>query len=348
MDFRDYITTISETINVKAVDFIIDLLTKSGAEIFSSEAAISWLEPAKSKRHRNCQIKRYYNKDHPFNETGFIEYLKSQIRTSWKKVQEAFNIINDDDKIVDVNTNNEDLFYWSLLNQFQRIHKLPLSPIPPKFQNNNDSSLDNTKNSKKHLSTFETYENQDTLTSKKAHTNVLDSNEKSHNSFQTKHVYDEFKVSFKGYPVEDFLDKTPDNLFHSHLIRDAFEFANHIRYVCEHENSFDKNSEIYKNIVDTNNCLYEYLAFLQDNSTDTQNFLDNFEVKNDVGTNFSEKADKYCKQLKAMYQEINQKIEIIKTEEHKQDKDIITKEHEKVRNWRLSNSLDKLKSDNAN
>lgn len=41
-------------------------------------------------------------------------------------MQNAFRSI-DDDNIVNLNTDNKDMFFWSLLNQFQKIHNLPLS-----------------------------------------------------------------------------------------------------------------------------------------------------------------------------------------------------------------------------
>lgn len=345
MILRDYIMKIHEITKLNNLDIVIDLFNAAGSDIFSGESAKKWMLPKENKAQRNCQIKRYFNDTHPFNEDGFIKYLRNQIRTSWKKLQEAFASIHDDN-IIDTATDNESLFYWSLLNQFQKIHHLPLSPIPTDFQKNNDGSFDDSQNNKKHFSIFETLENQYTYDSKNANiqeNNFSESNKEFYNSFQPEHMYDEFKVSFDSYPVAVFLDRTPGNLYHSHLIRDAFEFANHIRYIYEHEGSFDKDIETYKKIIDANNCLYEYLAFLQDNSFDAQNFLDNFEVKNDVGANFFEKAEKYCKQLKAMYQEINKKIEKIKIEEHNQAKDVITKEHESVRYWRLRDSLDEFK-----
>ena len=166
---------------------------------------------------------------------------------------------------------------------------------------------------------------------------------KSHNPHQSKVLYAEFYDNFKGYTIKDFLDITPENLSHSCLIRDAFEFANHIRYIHKNENCLDKESAIYKKIIKANNLLYDYLAFLQGISYDPPNFLNSFEVKNNCSAECFKKAEQYCGQLKALYQEINTEIEKIRTEEHQKLVHTIKKEDEKIQNWRVSKHLNDLK-----
>ena len=137
MTLGEYITTIHEITRANNVDIVTDLLYAAEAGDFSDHSIERWLSPKDAQRHQNPRPKKYFNDDHPFNETGFINYLKDQIKESWRNLQEAFIPINDE-HIVNTETDNEDLFYESLLNQFKRIFGVPLPTNPPDLQNNSD------------------------------------------------------------------------------------------------------------------------------------------------------------------------------------------------------------------
>lgn len=128
MTFRDYIITIHSHCCCKSQhETIIKLFQAADAQNeVVPETAKSWLKNGKG--HRNCNIKDYFPKD-SLNETGFINFFESRIKSDWKKLQTEFLSINNDN-IIDLHTDIAKDFYWSLLNQFQKIHNMPLSKMP--------------------------------------------------------------------------------------------------------------------------------------------------------------------------------------------------------------------------
>lgn len=111
----------------------------------SVEAVKTWLNGT-----RSCRVGRYFPEE-SIDEVQFISYFRRRTNgpTLWKQLQMAFGAIEEADTesgdfCVDLNTNDPDVFYWSLLNQFQRIFHLPESerevnsstaPIPTVSQN---------------------------------------------------------------------------------------------------------------------------------------------------------------------------------------------------------------------
>ncbi len=80
--------------------------------------------------HRICKIYEHFPDD-KVDEKGFIKFLSDRAHTSWPKLQEAFRPMADNENcVVNLKTKIPDEFYWSLLNQFQKIYKLPLSTKP--------------------------------------------------------------------------------------------------------------------------------------------------------------------------------------------------------------------------
>lgn len=127
MTFRDYIGCIAKFIIGSQANIITDLFKEAGAiKPVEEDTAKSWLRRERS--NRQCRIRDYFLND-KLDEKYFIKFLKDRVNTSWEKLQETFRSINDD-KIVDIYTVNQGDFYWSLLNQFQKIHGLPLSEKP--------------------------------------------------------------------------------------------------------------------------------------------------------------------------------------------------------------------------
>lgn len=125
MTFRAYINAIHSITKLSQSKIVMNLFKEADAKNdVPMETAKSWLKPD-GKGHRNCRIHDYFPDDR-LNETRFIKFFQSRVNTSWKELQESFRPINDDG-IIDVDTDKPDVFYWSLLNQFQKIHKLPLS-----------------------------------------------------------------------------------------------------------------------------------------------------------------------------------------------------------------------------
>lgn len=83
------------------------------------------------KHPEKCRVGSYFP-DSVINEGQFIRFLKSYTKghNMWQELQKAFLVRRSSnptasDFCVDLNTEDSELFYWSLLNQFQRIFHLP-------------------------------------------------------------------------------------------------------------------------------------------------------------------------------------------------------------------------------
>lgn len=143
MTFRDYIVAIAEFVNGAQYNIVMMLFKEAGAiKPVEEDTAKSWLR--RDRINQQCRIRDYFPND-KLEEKYFIKFLKDRVNTSWKELQKLFHSINDDN-IVDVDTSNQDEFYWSLLNQFQKIHGLPLSESQtvPISATSNNNFHDNT------------------------------------------------------------------------------------------------------------------------------------------------------------------------------------------------------------
>lgn len=106
------------------IEMISQLFEAAGcSQDIPPDTAYSWISTGTKERH--CRIKDYLPNG-KINESNLIYFFKRSIKTDWDKLQDAFRSI-DNDNIVDLSTDNKDIFFWSLLNQFQKIHNLPLS-----------------------------------------------------------------------------------------------------------------------------------------------------------------------------------------------------------------------------
>jgi len=111
---------------------LVALFKASGSligENISEQTAKSWISGT-----RQCKVKEHFPNE-SIHESEFIRYINR--RTSgdgWKKLQEAFRarvaLQSDGDCIINFNTEKQRVFYWSILNQFQKLLRLPLSEDP--------------------------------------------------------------------------------------------------------------------------------------------------------------------------------------------------------------------------
>lgn len=127
MTFREYIGAIRKIDRTHSQTRIVaDLFKEIGAIKEPEEDTIkSWLKNGSNRR--NCRINDYFPNDQ-LEEDGFYRFFRRRVNKSWKKLQEAFSFKKDGD-IIDLVTEKEDVFYNSLLRQFQMILGLPLSDV---------------------------------------------------------------------------------------------------------------------------------------------------------------------------------------------------------------------------
>ena len=132
MILHDFIETLFKTgcFGRNKVKLVIALFSHADAAVYISEsAAKSWLKKPGDTNGRSCRVATYFP-ENSVNEQKVIKYFKQHLKGTWKQLQNAFQKFekenpSDLDFRVDLRTENPEKFYWSLLNQFQRILRLP-------------------------------------------------------------------------------------------------------------------------------------------------------------------------------------------------------------------------------
>lgn len=131
MTIGEYIETIYGTglFGKNKARFGTKLFQVAGSHVEVSEEAIKSYMYGRNE----CPVEKHFP-DEAIDETEFIKYFRRKARgsDSLKGLQNAFRILKTDDSVdedfcVDLETEDPDVFYWSLLNQFQRVLRLPES-----------------------------------------------------------------------------------------------------------------------------------------------------------------------------------------------------------------------------
>lgn len=131
MTFGEYIEALFSTgfFGKNQAKIVIGIFDAAKSKAFVSDAsARAWINGT-----RNCDIAKYFP-DEAVNEAELIKYFSSRTKDiqSWKKLQDVFTLkqstcLEKGEFRVDCNTEDSEVFYWSLLNQFQKIFRLPES-----------------------------------------------------------------------------------------------------------------------------------------------------------------------------------------------------------------------------
>lgn len=131
MEFGEYIGTLCDTdsFETSKARLGVDLFKAAGSYTEIKEDTVKkWISGA-----RNCSIRTYFPESE-IDEEQFIAYFRRRTRApgSWEEIQKAFSSkisagVDSKGICVDLTTADPEVFYWSLLNQFQRIFHLPES-----------------------------------------------------------------------------------------------------------------------------------------------------------------------------------------------------------------------------
>lgn len=131
MEFGTYVDLLAGTgfFGKRRIEIGNDLFMAAGSCVEFSESAVkTWLNGT-----RSCKVGSYFPKG-SIDEVQFISYFRrrTNAHNRWKHLQRAFGTIEEagtasGDFCVDLDTDDPAVFYWSLLNQFQRIFHLPES-----------------------------------------------------------------------------------------------------------------------------------------------------------------------------------------------------------------------------
>ena len=126
MTIREYIDTmkVSGVISTSKLSFLVELFNSTCTnENVTEDAAKKWLYPDKGRKSVT-NYNSYFNEDE-VNESGFYDYLKRRIHSRWGILQNSFKTTTIEN-IVDCETEDEVIFYRSLLAQFLRILNRPV------------------------------------------------------------------------------------------------------------------------------------------------------------------------------------------------------------------------------
>lgn len=118
MTLRIFVQTIKKAGKIHGTqnDIALDLCEASGMNI-AYDTIVARMKPESSKSSRIPQCK-----EGKINEAGFIQYFKKRTRSTWPEMQRSFSEI--DQNFINGDTEDEDVFYGSLLDLFYDIFRL--------------------------------------------------------------------------------------------------------------------------------------------------------------------------------------------------------------------------------
>lgn len=305
MDFRDYVVALQKFIRTSQPDIVLKLFDAAGSiETPNEDTAKSWLKPKTSNGYRKCKTKTYFPSDE-MHDDDFIKFIKKWVNTSWKELQMAFRQLNCD-KIVDVATDDENRFYRSLLNQFQKILGLPLSDFPSDNLFDNVTSRDISEKNK----------------------SVEQPTKESQQSLSPESIYSNFISAVKGFPIEKFLNNDQIASLPDYLIWDAITFWGSINASREADNAPGGTTDGYQRIIEFIDALKIYLDFLKEKSVKRDVFPDDFHLISNDGV--ESKANTYRKRAKDLFKAAYLAAEIEQEQDRKQESERLILDGEKT------------------
>lgn len=117
----------------------------------------------------------------------------------------------------------------------------------------------------------------------------------------------EFYLSCKNYGLENFLEQNPFTSLRPYQIEDAIDLIGHINALHSRKDSPDKDSDIYNNIIEFTNDLFEYIRMLRRCSDNTKTFP--YEFTPVQGSEMSQEIKALRKNLQSSYASITATIE---------------------------------------
>lgn len=130
MTFREYIDALFSTgLFGKNKGMFARALFKEAITEPNSEPSLEAIKSWMYGNNRHCDTSRYFTNG-SVEKDQFIAYFRKHTRdpSSWKKIQAVFRQLEPDEAFrIDLDTDDRDVFFWSLLIQFQRIFRLPES-----------------------------------------------------------------------------------------------------------------------------------------------------------------------------------------------------------------------------
>ncbi len=117
----------------------------------------------------------------------------------------------------------------------------------------------------------------------------------------------EFYLSCKNYGLESFFKQNPFTSLRPYQIEDAINLIGHINNRHLRNDSPDKDSDIYNNIISFTNDLFEYIKMLRRCSDNTKTFP--YEFIPIQSSEMSQKVESLCNSLQSSYINITAIIE---------------------------------------
>lgn len=127
------------------------------------------------------------------------------------------------------------------------------------------------------------------------------------NEIQPERMLDVCRECFEGYSIDKFIDSDPADFIKSYIFKDMFKVVGFIQCKHKNEDSPDKHSDVYLNIIKFADDLLAYIEFLK--TDDRKITVEGYEPLKGDNNKFLEEANRYRQQLKTLYKIINAEIE---------------------------------------
>lgn len=270
---------------------------------------------------KNCDSYKWFPKGEFDKENlkNLYDIFRNRPDNKLEKLQQEFRKTTDRNGPIDLETNDMDIFCWSLVNQFLDLLGFQMIDITEILPDKKTISGNQTSDNEKTTSAEGKATGPEFNTSENSEKKGMPQNETLPES-----MLSVFYRNSIGFAIDDFISSpvesiTPDR------IRDIITFIGYIKTKHENKDSPDIKEATYKKIIEFTDILYKYISLLRMNSANSV-FPECFELAKDNDDGFKEKARSYLKKLNGLYPKIIAEYE--NEENEKMDKK--RAEHKKI------------------
>lgn len=305
MTWKIFIDSIKEAnlINYSEPRMLIELFKSAGYNCdkdISESTAKAWINGK-----RNCKVSRYFTDGKLNNEKGVVNFFRKRPERELKELQKIFREKRDADSPIDLETDDMDIFCYSLLNQFLDLLGFERVDMPV-----TDEKMDNKINGDEQTLSYQNISTNKNKVKKQESIAPASKEKKSisQNEEQPKRMLDIFTQSFKDFSVQDFIDTNPVESIKTFRIEDIEHFIGRIKYNQRQnlENILDRDTDTYTNISEFTDTLLNYVKYLKQHMKEClEGNQYRYIYVGILKDEFEKEADGYRKQLSTLYQTIN-------------------------------------------
>lgn len=196
--------------------------------------------------------------DNKLNDAqALFRFFRQRPESKLKKVQSVFKEMADTNSSIDIETDDMDIFCWSLVNQFVDLLGFQRLDIP-----HTDMASDGLSP-------------EDYLSKDKP---VEQPVKESKQLLPPDSICSNFISAVKGFPIEKFLNNDQIDSLPDYLVWDAITFWGSMNAKREVDNAPGGSTEGYQRIIEFIDAMKDYLDFLKENSVRRDAFPDDFQL----------------------------------------------------------------------